>query len=63
MIIDYFMTVREGHLTEHTTLKLIDRITFEMDNMNTPISTFLELFKTFDTCDRQILTEKLEYYG
>ncbi len=31
---------REGHSTEYATLELVDRITLEMDNMNTPISIF-----------------------
>ncbi len=34
-----------------------------MDNMNTPISIFLDLSKAFDTLDLQILIKMLEYYG
>ncbi len=29
-----------GHSTEYATLELVDRITLEMDNKNTPISIF-----------------------
>ncbi len=54
---------REGHSIEYATLEIVDRITLEMDNMNTPISIFLDLSKAFDTLDHQILIKKLEYYG
>ncbi len=55
---------REGHWTEYTTLELVDRITLEMDNMNTLISIFLlDLSNTFNTLDLHILNKKLEYYG
>ncbi len=54
---------RDGHSTEYATLELVDRITLEMDNMNTPISIFLDLSETFDNLDHKILIKKLEYYG
>ncbi len=54
---------REGHSTEYATLELVDRITLELDKMNTPISIFLDLSKAFDTLDHQILIKKKEYYG
>ncbi len=37
---------RLGHSTEYATLELVDRITLEMDNMNTPISIFFKSFKS-----------------
>ncbi len=54
---------REGHSTECATLELVDRITLEMDNKNTPISIFLDLSKAFNTLDHHVLIKKLEYYG
>ncbi len=35
---------REGHSTEYATLELVDRITLEMDNKNTPIRIFFRSF-------------------
>ncbi len=46
---------REGHSTEYATLELVDRITLEMDNKNTPISIFLDLSNAFDILDHHIL--------
>ena len=54
---------RPGHSTEHAALELVDKITSQMDNNETPINIFLDLSKAFDTIDHNILLDKLNYYG
>ncbi len=54
---------REGHSTEFAAIELVDKITVEMDNMNSPINIFLDLSKAFDMLNHEILISKLEYYG
>ena len=54
---------RQKHSTEFAALELVDRVTQEMDSMNTPVSIFLDLSKAFDTLDHNILLTKLDYYG
>ena len=54
---------RPGHSTEHAALELVDKITSQMDNNETPIHILLYLSKAFDTIDYNILLDKLNYYG
>ena len=57
---------RSGHSTELATVKLIDNIIQNMDNTRitkTPVTVFLDLSKTFDTLNFDILVHKLQYYG
>ena len=54
---------RPGHSTEHAALELVDKITYKMDNNETPINIFLDLSNAFDTIDHNILLDKLKYYG
>ena len=53
---------RPGHSTEHAALELVDKITSQMDNNETPINICLDLSKAFDTIDHNILLGKLKYY-
>ncbi len=50
---------KEGQPTEYATLELVDRLTLEMDNMNTTISIFLDLSKAFNTLNHQYLLKSL----
>ena len=54
---------RQMHSTELAALELVDRILFDLDKGETPISIFLDLSKAFDTIDHEILIGKLQYYG
>ncbi len=44
---------RTEHSTEFAPLELVDGVIVEMDKMNTPINTFLDLSKAFDTLDHK----------
>ena len=54
---------RACHSTELASIKLIDRITQDLDKGKIQISIFLDLSKAFDTLDHVILLQKLNYYG
>jgi hypothetical protein len=54
---------RKHHSTEHAVLEVVDRISQELDNGNTPVAIFLDLSKAFDTLDHDILLSKLKFYG
>ena len=54
---------RPKHSAELAALEIVDKIIYQMDNSETPISVFLDLSKAFDLLDHNILLYKLKYYG
>ena len=54
---------RKKNSTELAVLEVIDRITNQLDKELTPMNTYLDLSKAFDTLDHEILIQKLQYYG
>ena len=54
---------RKLHSTEYASLELVDRISQYLDNGKLPVTVYLDLSKTFDTINHEIIFKKLEYYG
>ena len=54
---------RTLHSTELAALEMTDRIIYDLDQKQLPISVFLDLSKAFDTLDHYVLLEKLQFYG
>ena len=54
---------RVGHSTELAAIEIVDRVIQNLDNNETPINTYLDLSKAFDTLDHSILLHKLKFYG
>ena len=54
---------RRNHSTEHAAMEIVDRIVNSMDKGEVPLNIYLDLSKSFDTLDHEILLCKLEYYG
>ena len=53
---------RKRNSTEYAALELVDRISNGLDNRKLPISKFLDLSKSLDSLDHQILLHKLYHY-
>ena len=51
------------HSAELAVLEIVDKISYQMDNSETPISIFVDLSKAFDLLDHNIRLYKLKYYG
>ena len=54
---------RPGHSTELAALRLVDRLTIEMDNSNVPTNIYIDLSKAFHSLNHSILYKKLNHYG
>ena len=53
---------RKNYSTSHALMHLINRISSAIDQRETTVGVFLDLSKSFDTLDHQILFTKLEHY-
>jgi hypothetical protein len=53
----------EQHSTDMALLSLIDEIIDELDTQNFSLGMFIDLLKTIDTLDHNILLDKLAHYG
>ena len=64
---NYFSKTQYGfrklHSTEFAILEITNRILSEFDNGNSVLAIYLDLFKAFDTLNREILLAKLKHYG
>ena len=54
---------RSNHSTNHALINLTENIRSSLDNNEISVGVFIDLQKTFDTVDHQILISKLNYYG
>ena len=54
---------RSNHSTEHAHISSIETIKKSLDNDETVCGVFIDLQKGFDNVNREILLEKLNYYG
>ena len=66
LVFDEQYGFRSKHSKEPSTIKLVDKIFKDMDNIQnikTPVAVFLDISKEFDKLDFDILLYKLNYYG
>ena len=52
---------QKGHSPEHAILMLVEQINQSLEKNEFTLGVFVNLSKTFDTVDHQILLKKLEY--
>ena len=53
---------REGHSTNIALLRMINDITYELDNNSFSVEIFIDLSKTFNTVDHSLLIN-IHHYG
>ena len=54
---------RSNRSTSHAILELMENVTNALDKKQSVIGIFIDLKKTFDTINHNLLLSKLEYYG
>ena len=55
--------LRKNHRTTHALSILVNKVTDSIANKKPTLGIFLDLFKTFDTIDHNVLLAKLHYNG
>ena len=63
MLFDKKFGFQLNNSTKHAILQLINDIFSSFERGEYILGIFIDLFKTFDTVDHEMLTSKLEYYG
>ena len=61
LLFDHQYGFRSKHSTKFAVLELIDRIINDIDNDETPINIYLDIYKAFDTIDQSILSDRKQY--
>ena len=54
---------RSGHSIELASLRFVDTLVQQMDNLYAPTSILVDLSKACDTLDHDVVLSKLRYYG
>ena len=54
---------RAGHSTIQPVIQFLDKVYKALHNDKFTLGVFVDLTKAFETCDTDILLEKLKYYG
>ena len=55
--------IRPGYSTELVALRLANHMILEMDNNKVSVNIYIDLSKTFDPFNFDILVTKLDHYG
>ena len=54
---------QKGHSPEHAVFQVVEQINQSFEKNKYTLDVFVDLLKTFNTVDHQIVLRKLEYYG